>query len=87
MGEYLIKSGYKFLQQEFQNSQLGQFDLECLKPLWEAVWSCWGPKFYMMAHFMKSKEKPWTLTKEDPIHKVKKDHEGPKFQKEGKRKK
>ena len=36
---------------------------------------------------MKSKERPWTLTKEDPIHKVKKDHEGPKSQKEGKRKK
>ena len=41
----------------------------------------------MIAHFMKSKERPWTLTKEDPIHKVKKDHEGPKSQKEGKRKK
>ena len=36
---------------------------------------------------MKSKERPWALTKEGPIHEVKKDHEGPKSQKEGKRKK
>ena len=36
---------------------------------------------------MKSKERPWVLTKEGPIHETKKDHEGPKSQKEGKRKK
>ena len=36
---------------------------------------------------MKSKERPWALIKEDPIHKVKKDHEGPNSQKEGKRNK
>ena len=34
---------------------------------------------------MKSKERPWVLTKEDIIHEVKKDHEGPKSQKEGKK--
>ena len=32
---------------------------------------------------MKSKERPWALTKESPIHEVKKDHESPKSQKEG----
>ena len=51
------------------------------------TWLCWGPKFYTIANSVKSKEKPWALTKEDPIHEVKKDHEGPKSQKEGKRKK
>ena len=35
---------------------------------------------------MKSKERPWILTKESLIHEVKKDHEGPKSQKEGKKK-
>ena len=35
---------------------------------------------------MESKERPWTLTKEGPARKVKKDHEGPKAQKEGKKK-
>ena len=35
---------------------------------------------------MKSKEIPWTLTKEGPIHEVKKDHKGPKSQKEEKKK-
>ena len=35
---------------------------------------------------MKSKERPWVLTKEGVIHEVKKDHEGPKPQKEGKKK-
>ena len=33
---------------------------------------------------MKSKERPWALTKEDPIHEVKKEHEGPKSQKKEK---
>ena len=36
---------------------------------------------------MNSKERPWALIKEGPIYEVNKDHEGPKFQKEGKRKK
>ena len=35
---------------------------------------------------MKNKERPRVLTKEDLIHEVKKDHEGPKSQKEGKKK-
>ena len=35
---------------------------------------------------MKSKERPWAITKEDLIHEGKKDHEGLKSQKEGKRK-
>ena len=35
---------------------------------------------------MKNKERSWALTKEDPILEVKKDHEGPKSQKEEKRK-
>lgn len=39
------------------------------------------------ARFMKSKEKLWVLTKEGLTHEVKKDHEGPKAQKEGKIKK
>ena len=43
-------------------------------------------KFYMIAHSMKSKERPSVLTKEGQIHEVKKDHEGPKSQKEGKKK-
>ena len=36
---------------------------------------------------MKSKERPLALTKEGPTREVKKDHEGRKAQKEGKRKK
>ena len=36
---------------------------------------------------MKSKERPWVLTKEGLIYEVKKDHEGPKSQKERKKKK
>ena len=36
---------------------------------------------------MKSKEKPWVLTKEGPIHEAKKDHEGLKSQEEGKKEK
>ena len=35
-----------------------------------------GPKFHKKAHSMKCKERSWTLTKEGPIHEVKKDHEG-----------
>ena len=35
---------------------------------------------------MKNKERPWILTKRSLIHEVKKDHEGPKSQKEGKKK-
>ena len=34
---------------------------------------------------MKSKERPQVRTKEYPIHEVKKDHKGPKSQKEGKK--
>ena len=36
---------------------------------------------------MKSKERPWALTKEGPNFEVKKDHEGLKAQKEERRKK
>ena len=36
---------------------------------------------------MKSKERSWALTKEGPTREVKKDHEGQKAQKKGKRKK
>ena len=35
---------------------------------------------------MKNKERPRVLTKEDLIYEVKKDHEGPKSHKEGKKK-
>ena len=31
---------------------------------------------------MKSKERQWALTKKDPIHEAKKEHEDPKSQKE-----
>ena len=34
---------------------------------------------------MRGKERPWVITKKGLIHKVKKDHEGPKSQKEGKK--
>ena len=37
--EYIVKSGYTFLQHEYQNSQLGQSDPEYLKLLWKAIWS------------------------------------------------
>ena len=48
---------------------------------------CWGPKCDKKAHSMKSKERPQVLTKKSPVHDVKKDHEGPKAQKEGRWKK
>lgn len=48
---------------------------------------CWGPKCDKEAHSMKSKEGTWTLTKEGSACEVKKDHGGPKAQKEGKWKK
>ena len=35
---------------------------------------------------MKSKEKPWVLTKESLIYEVKKNYEDPKSQKEGRKK-
>ena len=38
-GDYTVKSGYTFLQQEYQSSQPGQFDPEYLKPLWKSIWS------------------------------------------------
>ena len=41
---------------------------------------------FTKAHSMKSKERPWVLTKEGLIYEVKKDHEGPKPQKEWKKK-
>ena len=37
-GVYTVKSGYKFLQLEFQNQQLGQSDPLILKPLWKGIW-------------------------------------------------
>ena len=40
----------------------------------------------MIAHSMKSKERPWALTKECPIHEVKKDYEDPKVPKRRKKK-
>ena len=40
----------------------------------------------MIAHSMKSKERPRALTKECPIHKVKKDYEDPKVPKRRKKK-
>ena len=46
---------------------------------------CWGPKFHKKAHSMKSKERLWVLTKEGLIYIVKKEHLGPKSQKEGKK--
>ena len=48
---------------------------------------CWGPKCDKEAHSMKSKKGPLALTKECPTCEVKKDHERPKAQKEGKWKK
>ena len=45
---------------------------------------CCEPKCNKEAHSTKSKERPWALTKENPAHEVKKDHEGLKAQKEGK---
>ena len=43
-------------------------------------------KISQEAHSMKSKERSWALTKEYSILEVKKDHEGPKSQKEEKKK-
>ena len=37
--------------------------------------------------FHESKERPWALTKEGPIHEVKKDHEGLESQKKKRKKK
>ena len=37
-GVYTVKSGYKFLQLEFQNQQPGQSDPLILKPLWKGIW-------------------------------------------------
>ena len=42
-GDYTVKSGYTFLQQEYQNSQPGQSDLDYLKLLWKAIWSLQVP--------------------------------------------
>ena len=35
----MVKSGYQFLQKEFQNTQPRQFDVSTLKPLWQAIWN------------------------------------------------
>ena len=37
-GEYIMKSGYKFPQKEFQNQQLGPSNPEAMKPLWQEIW-------------------------------------------------
>lgn len=38
-GEYSLKSGYKFLQNEVLRQQLGPSNTDTLKPLWTALWS------------------------------------------------
>nr|XP_023904539.1 uncharacterized protein LOC112016250 [Quercus suber] len=38
-GVYTVKSGYRFLQTEFQNQQPGQSNPLMLKPLWKGIWS------------------------------------------------
>ena len=38
-GEYTVKSGYQFLQKEFQNAQPGQSYFSGVKPLWQAIWN------------------------------------------------
>ena len=38
-GEHTVKSGYQFLQREFQNAQPGQSDGTGIKPLWQAIWN------------------------------------------------
>ena len=42
-GDYIVKSGYTFLQQEYHSSQPGQLDPEYLKPLWKLIWSLQVP--------------------------------------------
>ncbi|XP_065616751.1 uncharacterized protein LOC136062066 [Quercus suber] len=37
-GAYTVKSGYKFLQLEFQNQRPGQSDPLILKPPWKGIW-------------------------------------------------
>lgn len=37
-GEYSVKSGYKFLQQEVQNLLPAQSATDLLQPLWQSVW-------------------------------------------------
>lgn len=38
-GAYTVKTGYRFLQVENQNQQLGQSDTHLLKPLWQGIWN------------------------------------------------
>ena len=38
-GEYIVKSGYKFLQNEYQSQQPGTSNLAASKTLWQAVWN------------------------------------------------
>ncbi|KAL0007018.1 hypothetical protein SO802_008520 [Lithocarpus litseifolius] len=54
-GEYTVKSGYQFLQSEFQNTQPGQSDWSRLKPLWQAFWNLLVPS--------KVKNLVWRATK------------------------
>ena len=42
-GDYTVKSGYTFLQQEYQSSQPGQSDPKYLKSLWKSIWSLQVP--------------------------------------------
>ncbi|KAK9990437.1 hypothetical protein SO802_025422 [Lithocarpus litseifolius] len=42
-GEYTVKSGYKFLQTELQNTRPGQSDGSRLNPLWQSMWSLTVP--------------------------------------------
>ena len=37
-GAYTVKSGYRFLQTDFQNQQPGQSDPLMLKPLLKGIW-------------------------------------------------
>lgn len=38
-GDYTIKSGYSFLQADFQHQQPGPSDSGTIKPLWQAIWN------------------------------------------------
>ena len=38
-GDYSVKAGYKFLQDEFQTQQPGSSTSDISKPLWQAIWT------------------------------------------------
>ena len=38
-GEYSVKLGYKFLQNEVLQQQLGPSNIDTMKPLWTSLWS------------------------------------------------